>query len=865
MFNDTTPPAPAEPAPAAPFGFHGSLNRAERHALAERQRTAAMLANSAPDALAEIRNDPAAGLAFVLREVGPTVVVAIHPDQGTVKARSLDAGTLDRTAAWATELNAAEFNLYFTLNESAAGMAKKPAKADIVTVRGVCADVDAKNGRTLESALAAVRGWPGPAPSFIIATGGGYQPVWLLDPAVPASLDAVARAESIGRRIGNLMSGDAVQNVDRILRLPFTVNHPNAPKRTDGRVAVLSGLVRGGQPARLCTMAEIEAALPPDPVGAARCTSSTAALHGGPPPGVAAVFAGRVWPDMNAAAAAGLPGGFDALAPHEMNRLLSAVLTFAPIAKAADAPRAEWLSLLWALADAEQRGATEGRRLALEWSKQGRTFNQADFDRDWASFRPSRIGVGTLVGAARKAGFDFAPWFYPAPTPVAAAPPPGGFMQPVPFNAADLHPVPWVMPGLLVRGDLTVLAGQGGGAKTVATVNLCVALAAGRTSWGPFKVTSRADGAPMRVLIVSGEEDPGRLGLLVQAACSALGLPPAGRANVEANLMVHDARGSGWRLGEPRPREREDMAPEGEDRMRDMLRDALAAQPVDLVVLDTLAGLLALPNENDNTAVTRLLNRLARVVRDSGCAGLLVHHTPKTTREGVAAQRGEATLVRGGGAIVNSARVVWSLTGLPLAETAAFAAGGTKPGDVRRLDPVKMNDCAPPPPAFLEVVGQMVTVADKTRHSIRAVRFLPPPVPASAGGLPTTTLNIVMQAIDAGAMVGGVRVPLSPGGGWSNARDAVRHIAQRLRAANPGLAEAHAETVARQALKHLRDALGCVKVQDVPAAKQSGGKPNGKGTVKGLACRWDLAPWAGAAVGIPDGGPGNTPTADGAA
>ena len=592
-------------------------------------------------------------------------------------------------------------------------------------------------------------------------------------------------------------------------------------------------------------------------------------LQGGPPPALATIFGARPRPNMNAAATAGMSGGFDALAPTAKDALLAAILFFPSIARMTNAPRSEWLPLLWALADAERLGAADARHLALNWSKPGQTFNQADFDRDWASFQRGGIGVGTLVDAARKAGFDFAPWFYPAPTPAAAVllPPPSGFMQPVPFSAADLHPVPWVMPSLLVRGDLTVLAGQGGGAKTALAVNLAVALAAGRTSWGPFKITPRADGAAMQVLIISGEEDAGRLGLLVQAACSALGLPPAGRVNVEANLMVHDARGSGWRLGEPRPGMREDMAPEGEDRMRDELRDALAKHPIDLVVLDTLAGLLALPNENDNTAVTRLLNRLVRVVRNAGCAGLLVHHTPKATREGVAAQRGEATLVRGAGAIANSARVVWSLTGLLLAETAAFAAGGTKPDAVRRLDPVKMNDCAPPPPAFLEVVGPMVAVADGTRHSIRAVQFLPPPVPASAGGLPPATLNVVMQAIDAGAMVGGVKMPLSPGGGRSNDRDAVGHVAQRLQAADPGLSEAHAETVARQALKYLRNALGYIEVQDVPAVKQSGGKPNGKGTVKGLACRWDLAPWArtAAAVGTPDGGSSSVPIADGAA
>lgn len=245
MSTDATPVLAPDLAQAGPLAF-ATPNRMEARGFAEGARVGAMLAGSpnAPGAgpAIEARDDPAAGLTFVLKALGATTIVAIHPDTGMVKARWLDAATLADVAAWAASMSAAGFNLYFTPNLPAPGMERKAAKADMSAVRAVFADVDAKGGQSLEGARAAVLALP--PPSFIIASGGGFQPVWVLDAPMPATPDVVAAVEAVGRRLAALAGGDPVQNVDRILRLPFTVNYPNATKRAAGRGVSLSGLLR---------------------------------------------------------------------------------------------------------------------------------------------------------------------------------------------------------------------------------------------------------------------------------------------------------------------------------------------------------------------------------------------------------------------------------------------------------------------------------------------------------------------------------------------------------------------------------------------------------------------------------------------
>jgi hypothetical protein len=188
------------------------------------------------------RADVAGGVRLVMHYIGATIIVAIHPDTQHCVGRYLDTTTENDVSAWSIKKNDAGYNLYFGPNQPKPGLNKKARKDDIAQLRAWgYADIDAKDGRSHDQAIASISVMP--QPNIIIATGGGYQPVWLLPEPIPATGDAIMRVEALGKQIACITGGDAVENIDRILRLPFSRNFPNAKKRKSGRIECLSGLL----------------------------------------------------------------------------------------------------------------------------------------------------------------------------------------------------------------------------------------------------------------------------------------------------------------------------------------------------------------------------------------------------------------------------------------------------------------------------------------------------------------------------------------------------------------------------------------------------------------------------------------------
>ena len=75
-----------------------------------------------------------------------------------------------------------------------------------------------------------------PEPTAVWFTGGGYQAVWKLHEPVPPEI-----AEDYNKRLlRSLQGGDGTHNVDRLLRLPGTINWLNDRKRGAGREPALS-------------------------------------------------------------------------------------------------------------------------------------------------------------------------------------------------------------------------------------------------------------------------------------------------------------------------------------------------------------------------------------------------------------------------------------------------------------------------------------------------------------------------------------------------------------------------------------------------------------------------------------------------
>ena len=77
-------------------------------------------------------------------------------------------------------------------------------------------------------------------PTFTVDSGGGYQALWLL----AKKLDRAEHMEEIeaqGRAIKRALGGDAVHNVDRIMRLPGTPERSHGKKTGQGPVRTSRG------------------------------------------------------------------------------------------------------------------------------------------------------------------------------------------------------------------------------------------------------------------------------------------------------------------------------------------------------------------------------------------------------------------------------------------------------------------------------------------------------------------------------------------------------------------------------------------------------------------------------------------------
>jgi hypothetical protein len=200
-----------------------------------------MLDLAQPPALAP---DPDAAIRF-LRQLHPgglwQTIIAIIPD-GMLTARSFTNAEDAHTFIVAHN---GDKNIYFLPNRTKAPMDKKPKKGDIALILFIYADLDPRADESPEQAkaryLQALEHYP-LKPTIIIDSGNGLQCLWRL--VAPLGPQYAARVEAISKAVMEALGAKAgTQNIDRILRLPFTVNHPNWVKREAGRVACMATLI----------------------------------------------------------------------------------------------------------------------------------------------------------------------------------------------------------------------------------------------------------------------------------------------------------------------------------------------------------------------------------------------------------------------------------------------------------------------------------------------------------------------------------------------------------------------------------------------------------------------------------------------
>ena len=180
--------------------------------------------------------DTAAAIDFLVRLLGKRRwdLAAIPPDGGPPEFRTFLPIEHHLAAPW-IEARQGKAGLYYSPNELVDGRRNmKATKADIAAAHVLHVDVDIHSDTVLQSLRTFV-----PKPTVILFSGGGYQALWRL--SQPST--EFDRVERTNIWLAHQFGGDNCHNIDRLLRLPGTINLPNAKKRASGRVPVLARVV----------------------------------------------------------------------------------------------------------------------------------------------------------------------------------------------------------------------------------------------------------------------------------------------------------------------------------------------------------------------------------------------------------------------------------------------------------------------------------------------------------------------------------------------------------------------------------------------------------------------------------------------
>lgn len=185
------------------------------------------------------------------RPNGPWHLAAINKDKNNtfLGKRFTDASEAEK---WALNQNNNSYNLYFHVNPVKGSLEKgKAKKEDISTFEWLHVDIDPRVGEDLQSEQRRIQELltsklpeQVPEPSVITFSGGGYQAFWKLEKPMPLNTDQDrAEAEAYNRELENKFGADSCHNVDRLMRLPGTINIPDAKKKRKGRKEVEAKLV----------------------------------------------------------------------------------------------------------------------------------------------------------------------------------------------------------------------------------------------------------------------------------------------------------------------------------------------------------------------------------------------------------------------------------------------------------------------------------------------------------------------------------------------------------------------------------------------------------------------------------------------
>jgi hypothetical protein len=182
---------------------------------------------------------------------GPWALTAISTDKKSIETRTFGPKSVDEAQGWVERHNGTR-NLYWSVNPPMREINKKAEREDIKAVHYLHVDVDPRAGEDVKEERQRIlrlfdhslpKGVP--PPTYVIFSGGGYQGFWKLEEPIKINgeLPLAEDAKRYNQQLEILFGADNCHNIDRIMRLPGTINVPDARKLKKGRTAELAELV----------------------------------------------------------------------------------------------------------------------------------------------------------------------------------------------------------------------------------------------------------------------------------------------------------------------------------------------------------------------------------------------------------------------------------------------------------------------------------------------------------------------------------------------------------------------------------------------------------------------------------------------
>lgn len=334
-------------------------------------------------------------------------------------------------------------------------------------------------------------------------------------------------------------------------------------------------------------------------------------------------------------------------------------------------------------------------------------------------------GVEAVAATFRQGMIDYAN--RPAPPP--AAPPCAiSFVDAMDFTEADIPVRPWIIPGALLAGSTHILAAPGGTGKSVFTLQLALMLASGKpwAKWTPKR--------KCRVLVINAEDDIHEQRRRMVAAQTVMGFTAE-----RGMVMLADAPDNIIMTTPDSVKKTMISTP-----LADQLVDVIRHYQIDVVIVDPFAETFDGDENSNGDTKWAMKTWRDKIARPTGCAVYLVHHTTKGSED----KAGSADVIRGGGAIVNSARLAATLFVMTKGECGGCGVGEDDRFRYVRYDDAKSNNSLVSGRTWFEKVSvRLQNGPEGNSEGGDEVGALRPWVPAGLGAYDPDAIRKLLEAM----------------------------------------------------------------------------------------------------------------------